>query len=470
MRQQSATTIQLSGNNSPHERNSKVRRKEFNLTNIISNYLLPVLFRIALFGLYVLFFIFKVILALFQNSTSFYYKSKSAFVSQRKKREPQSKKRVIIIGGGYAGTHAAKKLQHDFDVTLMDSKDYYEFTPSRLRTLVEPHHVYKVKMSYDQILSKARVINERVHYITEDEVITESQSVFKYHYLIVATGSRYHETIFPRISDQHLPPTTMNAKVLSARTANFELYYYHVQQANRVLVIGGGTVGVELAGEITSKFPEKQVTLIHSQTQLMNRSPQKVGKHAEEFFKGKNVTVVTGERITEQTGTFFKTDLGSIHEADIAFVCTGNVPNSELFNPGFTESLNRYGFVRVNQFLQLRGFTNIFVAGDLTDIPEEEEKLCQTAYEEIKIVIQNIRNFDANKELTPYMPSPCPMLISLGKYDGICTYRGYSITGFIPAVMKEFVEWKEMVFYWTWQHFKLQIAETQKRMGLDVMV
>jgi hypothetical protein len=35
------------------------------------------------------------------------------------------------------------------------------------------------------------------------------------------------------------------------------------------------------------------------------------------------------------------------------------------------------------------------VAGDITDIPEETEKLCQTAAAEIKVAIANIRNLEA---------------------------------------------------------------------------
>ncbi len=39
------------------------------------------------------------------------------------------------------------------------------------------------------------------------------------------------------------------------------------------------------------------------------------------------------------------------------------------------------------------------------------------------------------------------MVISLGKYDGIFTYRGWTLTGFFCAMMKDFIEWKEMVHY-----------------------
>jgi NADH dehydrogenase FAD-containing subunit len=70
----------------------------------------------------------------------------------------------------------------------------------------------------------------------------------------------------------------------------------------------------------------------------------------------------------------------------------------------------------VNEHLQLAGYRNIFVAGDLTEIPEQEEKLCQTAGSEISVVIRNIYNMERQRALCKYAVAKCPMLISLGNY------------------------------------------------------
>jgi len=114
-------------------------------------------------------------------------------------------------------------------------------------------------------------------------------------------------------------------------------------------------------------------------------------------------------------------------------------------SPEFSSSVNDMGYIRVNKHLQMEGTTNIFVAGDIADIPGEEEKLCQGAIEEGEVVSSNILNIESSRSLSSYTATCLPMLISLGKYDCILTYRGFTLTGFIPAVMKEFVEWKEMI-------------------------
>ena len=44
-----------------------------------------------------------------------------------------SKPRLLVIGGGFAGAEIAKACGETFQVTLCDTKAYFEFTPSVLR-------------------------------------------------------------------------------------------------------------------------------------------------------------------------------------------------------------------------------------------------------------------------------------------------------------------------------------------------
>lgn len=49
-----------------------------------------------------------------------------------------SKKRAIVVGGGFAGLRACRELSRSFEVTLIDSKDHFEFVPAALKCCVEP--------------------------------------------------------------------------------------------------------------------------------------------------------------------------------------------------------------------------------------------------------------------------------------------------------------------------------------------
>ena len=67
-------------------------------------------------------------------------------------------KSVVVIGGGFAGSTIAKKLQNRFDVTLVDNKSYFEFTPGILRTIVHPTNQRCMQVEHKEYLKKTNVI------------------------------------------------------------------------------------------------------------------------------------------------------------------------------------------------------------------------------------------------------------------------------------------------------------------------
>src|SRR3989338_5112888 len=159
-------------------------------------------------------------------------------------------KKIVIVGGGFAGAYCACALESHFEVTLIDTKDYFEFTPSVLRTLVEPEHVKRIQVLHQRYLNSAKVVRGKVTAITPKEVKIGQQSIF-YDYLIIASGSRYASPI----KEKNLVLVT-RAEILQQSSAA-------LLAASTVLIIGGGLVGVELAAEIITKFPRKKVLLVH---------------------------------------------------------------------------------------------------------------------------------------------------------------------------------------------------------------
>ena len=97
-------------------------------------------------------------------------------------------KKVIVIGGGFAGSHIAKELQNEFDVTLIDSKDYFEFTPSILRSIVKPSHVKEIQVLHAHYLPKCKIIVGCVEEVSKEYVKLKDEKIF-YDYLVIASGS-----------------------------------------------------------------------------------------------------------------------------------------------------------------------------------------------------------------------------------------------------------------------------------------
>jgi len=339
-------------------------------------------------------------------------------------------KRVVIIGGGFAGTCVARKLQNHYSVTLIDSKDYFEFTPSVLRTIVEPQHAEKIQAQHLAYLQKTVVIKEYATDITNKEVITPTR-VFAYDYLVICTGSSYKS------------PIKDGDAITATRAPELVSYARKLKQSNSVLIIGGGLVGVELAAEIIEKHPSKKITIVHGNSELIERNPAIARNYAYKFLKRRKVNMVFSEIVTGKMGKIYATNKNTQFSADMAFMCIGISPNSGYLKGFFAPIIDSHGFLKVNRFLQAEGFRNIFAAGDVTAIMEE--KTAQNAEKHADIIAKNIEALEIEHELKEYKPKPRIMVISLGKWNGIIIYKSLVLTGIIAAFAKWFAEWKTMV-------------------------
>lgn len=61
------------------------------------------------------------------------------------------KKKVVIVGGGFAGSKVAKKLQAAFDVTLVDSKDHFVCLISLPSCVCDTAHLSKVTSRHSTV-------------------------------------------------------------------------------------------------------------------------------------------------------------------------------------------------------------------------------------------------------------------------------------------------------------------------------
>jgi len=50
-------------------------------------------------------------------------------------------KKVLVIGGSFSGLCVARDLKSEFMVTIVDAKEFFEYTPGVLRAYVKPAHL-----------------------------------------------------------------------------------------------------------------------------------------------------------------------------------------------------------------------------------------------------------------------------------------------------------------------------------------
>ncbi|KAI8812441.1 hypothetical protein BJ742DRAFT_879372 [Cladochytrium replicatum] len=69
------------------------------------------------------------------------------------------KRHVFVIGGGFAGVTCAMTLHtvRDFHVTIIDTKEFFEFTPAFAKTLVN-HSIDTIHLHHTSILQNGTLV------------------------------------------------------------------------------------------------------------------------------------------------------------------------------------------------------------------------------------------------------------------------------------------------------------------------
>src|ERR1700674_2958998 len=163
---------------------------------------------------------------------------------------PTARPSVVVLGGGYGGINAAKALDDVADVTLVDPKEAFVHNVAAWRALVEPEWLERIFLPYDRLLADGHFVRARASEVDGRRVTLASGAQLEPDYLVLATGSSYP---FPAKIDEPDSPAA-RSRLLAAHEA--------VLAASRVLLIGAGPSGLELAGEIKSFSPAKQVTIV----------------------------------------------------------------------------------------------------------------------------------------------------------------------------------------------------------------
>lgn len=340
--------------------------------------------------------------------------------------------RVVVLGGGYSGTAAAKVLdrglwwRNDIELILIDDHEDFVHKIGGLRASVEDDWQEKVVIPRDRLLRYGQVKVGSIQEVTNSEVTLTSGEIIPFDYCILATGSRNHS------------PGEPPAGVTS--TEDIIKFYQDnkaaVQKAENITIVGGGVVGVELAGEIKSHYPSKEVTLLHSGESLIDAVTPALptqftsSLHNQLASMGVKILTKTSVELDQSeisdkpmlSGTrTLKTSSGEDINTDLVISCMGATPNTGSFPREWLTSCN---LVKVDDKLRVvdadgKVQSNIFAVGDITDIAENKLAFsgARQGMVAAKNVMSEIRGFSWLKSYTP-RPDRSMMIVPLGPNQG----------------------------------------------------
>jgi NADH dehydrogenase FAD-containing subunit len=326
---------------------------------------------------------------------------------------------VVVIGGGYAGVNAAKALDDVADVVLVEPKDAFVHNVASLRALADPAWLPRIYLPYDRLLANGRVINERAAKVEAGLVTLASGAEIAADYIVLATGSAYP---FPAKSDVD-GTDAAHAKVRAAHAA--------LSAAQRVLLVGAGPVGIELAGEIKAAWPGKHVTLLDVADDVLGaRFRQDLKDELRRQLTDLGVELLLASPLREAPPTepgelqpfTVVTESGTEVAADIWFRCYGVAPVSDYLAGDLAAARQADGFVEVTPFLQVTGQDRVFAIGDVSTA---DHKMAGIAGRQAQLVAGNIRALiTGDGELTSYQPSPPAIVVPIGPDGGSGQFPG----------------------------------------------
>jgi len=316
---------------------------------------------------------------------------------------------VLIIGGGFGGVSAAQKLtKNGVSVILVDKKNYFEVTFAVLRNVTKPTLLGNTPRKLYKDFIEGSFIQGNIESMNDTRAKLSSGETISFKRAIISSGSRY-----PTL------PLAKSRDALDYGQRNHEITDSHkaLASAKSVLVIGGGLVGVELAGEIASAFPDKDITLAHSADTLLGNMKAKAQSKASEQLNAKGVKIKFGRKFKKHGDAYRCSMSNETLRVDIAYECVGMVPNTEFLKAELPDILDEKGLIKVDSFMQVKDYENLYSLGDCATLDTHKHGYLASVQGEMlaKAILKSAKG----KKIKPYKTPPIAVITVTGSDSGV---------------------------------------------------
>jgi len=385
------------------------------------------------------------------------------------------KHRVLIIGGGFGGLVAAQALKHaDAELTLIDKRNFHLFQPLLYQVATGSLSPGEIAAPLRAVLSRQKnaevLLGEAVDISpVAKQVLLRDGAVFPYDSLIIATGSE--TSYYGKDQWRDVAPSL---KTIEEATAIRHKLLYAFERAERAnteeearawltfVIVGAGATGLELAGalgEIASETlkhdfrrirpEEARIILLEGGPRVLGGYPEDLSAKAEELVNRLGVEIHKNTFVTDidAQGLNYKKgdEMGRLDAKTVLW--TGGVtatPFGRMLAERTSAETDRTGKIKVLPDLTIPKFPEIFVAGDLAYVLNEEGKplpgVAQPAIQEGSYAAKVILSRLAGK------PSPAPFryfnkgdMAVIGRAAAVADIFGVHVSGLFAWITWLFI-------------------------------
>lgn len=279
--------------------------------------------------------------------------------------------KVIVIGCTHAGTAAivnTKTLHPEVEVTVYERNNNISFLSCGIALNVGGVIPTTESLFYNSPagLAELGVVTKMEHDVTNIDFQNKQVEVKN-----LVTGETFTDNYDKLILTMGSWPIIPPIPGIDAENIELCKNYNHAQtiiakakEAQKVVVVGAGYIGVELAEAFEMK--NKDITLIDAEPRIMSKYLDKTfTDKAEEAFTSHGIKLALGEKVQKfeaNEGKVCKvvTDKGS-YEADLVVLCIGFRPNTALVKDKL--EILPSGAIVIDDYMETSE-KDVFAAGD----------------------------------------------------------------------------------------------------------
>lgn len=382
--------------------------------------------------------------------------------------------RVVIIGGGFGGLSLAKKLKNqNFQVVLLDKHNYHTFQPllyqvatGGLESGSIAYPIRKVVQSQNEVFFRLANV-ERID--TQNKKVVSDIGTIFYDYLVIATGSKTNYFGNQEIKRNSMAMKTIpqSLDIRSLVLENFEaaLLTNDIEERKALMnfvIVGAGPTGVELAGALAEMkkhilpkdypdldFSLMEINVVQGANRVLDAMSEKSSIAAEKFLKQLGVTVWLSEIVTNYDGEKVTTKSGNDFISQNV-IWTAGVMGADI--EGFDKAtvMQRGNRMKVNEFNQVEGFSDIFAIGDIAAMitdktPMGHPMMAQPAIQQGDLLASNLVRLAKGQPLKAFNYNDKGSMATIGRNKAVVDLPKFHFNGFFAWFVWMFVHLMSLI-------------------------
>jgi NADH dehydrogenase FAD-containing subunit len=361
-------------------------------------------------------------------------------------------KHLVFVGGGHAHLTALLYLdqyvQKGHRVTLISPSAYHYYSgmgPGMLSGIYRPQearfHVKKLAQDRGGLFLEDRVV--KIDPLHRSLILSAGEPVY-YDVASFNTGSEIPTASLISGLPENVFPVKPVVNLLQARRSILKIL---PQRKLKIVIIGGGPAGVEIAANLWRLIAENngqaQITLMAGK-KLLGDFPEKIRSSALNSLTKRGIEVSEGGYVKKiLQGTAVLTD-SKILTFDFAFVAMGIKP-LPLFRDSALPT-GEDGGLRVNSYLQSVAHPEIFGGGDCISLSGHPlAKVGVYAVKQNPVLFHNLLAALEGGGMQAFQPQKDYMLIfNMGNGRGILWKKSWIWDGRLSFLLKDYIDRKFM--------------------------